>query len=200
MNEMLNTAADWPACPFGLFGEWLDRARAAQVDEPEAMALATSTSTGVPSVRMVLMRGYDEAGFCFYTNYESRKATEMSANPNVAAVFYWHESYMQVRIEGAVEKVSAAESDAYFHSREISKQISAVVSDQSRPLTDWAELEAAAQRLEAAGAPLQRPPHWGGYRIVPQALEFWSGRGDRMHRRCRYTRRDETWDREMLAP
>lgn len=183
-----------------LFSQWLEHVKAAGVPEPEAMALCSTTADGKPSARMVLLRGLDETGFCFYTNYESRKGRELIANPHAAAIFYWREPYLQVRIEGDVQKLPAAESDTYFNSRERAKRVSASVSQQSRPIEDFRKLEAAADNLLASEDDIERPSHWGGFRIKPKCIEFWAGTQTRMHRRCVYTQTDDGWQRELLAP
>lgn len=196
----LNTAENWPADPIALFGEWLKSVQADDsVPEPEAMALCSATASGQPSARMVLLRGFDH-GFCFYTNYESRKGRELIANPQAAIVFYWREPYLQVRIEGRVEKMTPAESDDYFNSRERTKRTSALVSEQSRPIENWKSLREAADQLAESDDAAQRPDHWGGFRVVPARMEFWAGSQDRMHRRCEYNLSVDTWSREMLAP
>ena len=166
-HEHLNTVDDWPHNPLALFDEWYKQVQADDaVPEPEAMALATATPEGRPSVRMVLLRGFDESGFCFYTNYESRKGEELIANPWASAVFYWREPYLQVRIEGPAEQLSPAESDKYFNSRNRARRTSAVVSNQSRPINDWNELRSAADNLLSSERPVPRPSHWGGFRIA----------------------------------
>ena len=149
---------------------------------------------------MVLLRGFDERGFCFYTNYLSRKGVELTENPHAATVFYWREPYLQVRIEGSVQQLSAEESDAYFLARTRAKRLSAIVSNQSRPVDDWRSMEMAAKELADSADPALRPAHWGGYRLSAELMEFWAGRQDRMHRRCVYKRVDATWNREMQAP
>lgn len=198
--DHLNTASDWPDEPLALFGQWFEKVKAEGVPEPEAMAISSATREGIPSVRLVLLRGFDERGFCFYTNYESRKGQELISNPKAAAVFYWREPYLQVRIEGDVEKMSAEESDAYFNSREKEKRQSAAVSNQSRPIDDWRQLRAAADELAASGSDMHRPDHWGGFRIKPTRMEFWAGRQDRMHRRCIFDLTDNGWAKELWAP
>lgn len=199
-SEALNTAADWPADPMSLFEAWYRQAAADGVTQPDTMALATTTRDALPSVRYVFLRGVDE-GFCFYTNYNSRKGQELIENPHAAVVFYWHESYRQVRIEGRVEKVTPEQSDSYFYSRERSKRLSAAVSQQSDSITDWRELRAAADSLGESDDPVARPEHWGGFRILPARFEFWIGSSDRMHRRCAYSvGPDGSWTRELLAP
>ena len=196
----LNTTADWPDEPMALFNQWLDHERAEGVPEPEAMALCSTTADGKPSARMVLLRGLDENGFSFYTNYESRKGQELIANPHAAAIFYWRDPYLQVRIEGEVEKLTPEESDAYFNSRERAKRVSASVSQQSRPIKDFREIEAAAGTLLSSEDEIARPSHWGGFRIKPTRIEFWAGTQTRMHRRCVYTQAGDNWERELLAP
>jgi pyridoxamine 5'-phosphate oxidase len=199
-HEHLNTAADWPDEPMALFSEWLEQVKAQDVPEPEAMALCTTTADGKPSARMVLLRGLDDNGFRFYTNYESRKGQELVANPHAAAVFYWRDPYLQVRIEGEVEKVTPEESDEYFNSRNRAKRVSAVVSQQSRPIEDFRDLLKASDALSESDEPIDRPSHWGGFRIKPTRIEFWAGTQTRMHRRCIYTRTDADWNRELQAP
>ena len=191
--------------PVRQFALWFEVARAAGVLEPEAMTLATATPDGRPSARMVLLRGFDERGFVFFTNYESRKGIELNLNPYAALVFYWHALERQVRIEGSVTRTSDEESNAYFHSRPPSSRLGAWASDQSRVLPDRAILEEKMRRLEAAypGGNIPRPPRWGGYRVHPAVVEFWQGRPSRLHDRFRY-RRDPTdlgrWIIERLSP
>lgn len=199
-HEHLNTADDWPTDPMALFRQWLEHVTAARTPEPEAMALSSASTDGKPSIRMVLLRGFDEKGLCFYTNYESRKGQELIANPYAAAVFYWRDAYLQVRIEGEVEKLTSEENDAYFNSRDRAKRVSATVSSQSRPIDDFRKLQAAAQDLLASDEPISRPQHWGGFRIKPTIVEFWAGNQTRLHRRCIYTRTADDWERELLAP
>ena len=189
--------------PIKQFGAWFEEASLSEVPEVNAMALATATSDGRPSVRMVLLRGFDERGFTFFTNYESRKARELDENPAAALVMFWHELERQVRIEGRVERASEEESDRYFHSRPAGSRIGAWASPQSRVIPDREALESLYQEVEARypeGA-IPRPTNWGGYRVIPDSIEFWQGRPNRLHDRLRYTRRpDGRWSIERLAP
>jgi pyridoxamine 5'-phosphate oxidase len=197
------TEADLDADPFQQFRAWFEQALAANLPEPNAMALATATLDGSPSARMVLLKGFDERGFVWYTNYESRKGGELAANPRAALVFYWAELERQVRAEGRVERATAEESDAYFHSRPQGSQIGAAVSHQSQVLPDRAMLERRAAELAAEyeGREIPRPDYWGGYRLVPAVIEFWQGRPNRLHDRLRYRRRaDGVWEVERLSP
>jgi pyridoxamine 5'-phosphate oxidase len=186
--------------PLRQFAAWFEEAGAAGMRAPEAMALATATPDGRPSVRMVLLKGFDERGFVFFTGYESRKGAELAANPRAALLFYWDPLGRQVRIEGAVERVEEAESDAYFASRPRGAQISASVSPQSRVVESRASLEAAAARLEARGGELPRPPAWGGFRLAPETYEFWQHRSNRLHDRLRYRHDGARWRIERLGP
>ena len=189
--------------PIRQFQTWLDAAIAADHPEPTAMTVASATPEGVPSARMTLLKGLDARGFVFYTNYESRKGRELEANPRAALVFFWVLLERQVRVEGSVERVTAAESDTYFHSRPVGSQIGAAASPQSQVVPDRATLERrfAALESEYAGGEIPRPAHWGGLRIVPAAIEFWQGRPNRLHDRLRYSRQpDGGWRIERLAP
>jgi len=188
------------ASPFEQFSLWFDEALAARVPEPNAMTLATVDAAGQPSARTVLIKGYDPRGLVFFTNYESRKGLELAANPLAALLFFWQPLERQVRIEGRMERTSAEESDAYYASRPVGSRLGAWASEQSRPVTR-ADLEAreAAFRQRYGDEP-PRPPHWGGYRLVPTAFEFWQGRPSRLHDRLRYQRDGDTWRIDRLAP
>ena len=190
--------------PVAELGRWLDEARQAALHEPEAMALATAEPSGRPSVRMVLLRGLDERGLRFYTSYESRKARELAANPEAAAVLNWGPPLRrQARIEGQVERLSAEESLAYFGTRDRASQLGAWASPQSRPLADRGELDArfaAAEERFAGVDDVPLPPFWGGYLLVPRAFELWQNRPSRLHDRARYERVASGWHRTRLAP
>jgi pyridoxamine 5'-phosphate oxidase len=192
------------ADPIRQFGAWFDEAVAAHLIEPNAMALATATPDGRPSVRMVLLKGVDETGFVFYTNYESRKGLELAANPRAALDFFWVELERQVRIEGWVERVAPEQSDAYFASRPRGSQLGAAASHQSTVLPSRKPLEQRLAELEAEYAGVEaipRPEYWGGYRVVPEVMEFWQGRPNRLHDRLRYTRRaNGSWSIDRLSP
>ena len=187
--------------PLRQFGRWFEDARDAGLHAPEAMALATATVDGRPSARMVLLKAADERGFAFHTNYESRKGVELAANPQAALLFHWQRLGRQVRIEGRVERVTAEESEAYFHTRPVGSGLAAWASPQSRPLADRAELERLyAEAVERFGEDAPLPPHWGGLRLVPDAYEFWQHGDDRLHDRIRYERDVTGWAKIRLAP
>lgn len=196
------TESEAGADPIRLFARWFEEAVEADVRLPEAMALATATADGRPSSRMVLLKGIAEDGFVFYTNYESRKARELEANPRAALTFHWTPLERQVRIEGAVERTSEREAAEYFRSRPRDSQIGAWASPQSREIVSREALEArAARRVEEFSArEVPLPPFWGGYRVVPERLEFWQGRSGRLHDRLVYERTGRTWTRKRLAP
>jgi pyridoxamine 5'-phosphate oxidase len=191
--------------PTEQFRKWFEEAVAANLYEPNAMTLATSTPDGRPSARVVLLKGFDERGFVFYTNYEGRKARELEKNPNCALVFYWGELERQVRVEGRAGRVSKGESDVYYGSRPRGSQLGAWASAQSRPAPDREALEERLRGLEAeyeGRREVPRPPFWGGYRIVPEEMEFWQGRENRLHDRLLYRRRESGggWRIERLQP
>jgi pyridoxamine 5'-phosphate oxidase len=187
--------------PLVQFRRWFDQALAANLPQPEAVTLATATPTGAPSARMVLLRGFDEAGFVFFTNYQSRKARELQANPRAALVFFWAELHRQVRVEGQVEMVSAAESDAYFRTRPRGSQLGAWVSPQSQVIPDRAFLDERWNELIARfPADVPRPDFWGGFRVIPEQIEFWQGRENRLHDRLLYRRSPAGWTMVRLAP
>lgn len=188
--------------PFALFDAWFAEARASEINDPEAMALATAGADGGPAVRMVLLKGHDPRGFVFYTNRHSDKGRQIASNPRVSLLFHWKSLRRQVRIEGPVERVSDAEADAYFASRARDSQLGAWASDQSRPLdareTFEARFEEARRRFEGADVP--RPPHWRGYRVIPDRLEFWTDRPHRLHERRLFTRSGDRWTQGLLYP
>jgi pyridoxamine 5'-phosphate oxidase len=186
--------------PLRQFARWFEEAGEAGIRAPEAMAAATATRDGRPSVRMVLLKGFDARGFVFFTGYESRKGQELAENPRAALLFYWDPLGRQVRIEGPVERVDEAESEAYFRSRPRGARISASVSPQSRVVESRAVLEERAAELEAAGGEVPRPPTWGGLRVRPETYEFWQHRANRLHDRLRYRRVGGDWILERLAP
>ena len=189
--------------PLTLFEHWLAEAQATSMHLPEAMTLATSTSEGRPSARVVLLKGADERGFVFYTNYNSAKARELDSNPQAALVFYWPQLERQVRVEGKVERTSTAESDAYFKTRPRESQIGALASPQSDVIPSREMLQKRANELEEfyRDREIDRPAHWGGYRLVPERIEFWKGRPGRLHDRILYERQPNgTWTISRLAP
>ncbi|MBR8457848.1 pyridoxamine 5'-phosphate oxidase [Burkholderia dolosa] len=196
--------ADVAPDPFAQFDRWFNEALAAKLPEPNTMTLATVGADGRPSARIVLIKGVDERGFVFFTNYESRKGRELAAHPYAALLFYWIELERQVRIEGRIEKTSAEESDRYFASRPLGSRIGAWASEQSAVIDSRATLEAREKAVaERFGDDPPRPPHWGGYRVVPDAIEFWQGRPSRLHDRLLYTRdasAPQGWTISRLSP
>ncbi len=195
--------SEMAADPFTQFGAWFDTAVSAGIKEPNGMAVSTVSANGHPSTRIVLLKHYDERGFVFFTNYHSRKGREIEINPYGAMTFWWVDLERQVRIEGMLEKVSPAESDAYYNSRPRGSRLGAWVSPQSQIIDDREVLNGRQQQVEAqfpVDQPVPRPEHWGGYRLVPETIEFWQGRPNRLHDRLRYVRGDGNWEIERLAP
>lgn len=188
--------------PIALFDAWLAEARASEPNDPEAMALATAGADGRPSVRMVLLKGHGPDGFTFYTNKESRKGGELAARPHAALLFHWKSLRRQIRIEGPVAAVTDAEADAYFASRSRDSRLGAWASDQSRPLADRAAFEDRFAALSARyeGGDVPRPPHWSGFRVMPQTIEFWSDRPHRLHERRLFTHDGAGWREGLLYP
>lgn len=190
--------------PIRQFEKWFQELSAHGVNQQDSisMTLATATRDGRPCARIVLMKSFDEQGFVFYTNYQSRKGNELAENARACLLFYWSQLWRQVRIEGPIEKVTDAESDEYFHSRPVGSQIGAWASAQSSPVESRRALENRFDEFELKfGDNVPRPPHWGGYRVKPEVIEFWQGQENRMHDRLRYTRQaDSSWLIERLAP
>jgi pyridoxamine 5'-phosphate oxidase len=196
------TEKDLAKDPFRQFEKWFQEAEAAKIPEPNAMTLATATREGRPSARTVLLKGVDGRGFVFYSNYESRKGRELHENPRAAVVFPWLAIERQVIVEGTVAKVPREESEAYFHSRPRASQLAAWISQQSAVIASRTLLEDSYKALEQkyAGREVPLPPHWGGWRLAPETVEFWQGRRSRLHDRLRYRREKEDWAIERLAP
>jgi pyridoxamine 5'-phosphate oxidase len=196
--DVANVADD----PIAQFRVWFAAAEAAAIPDVNGMTLATADGDGRPHARIVLLKEVDDRGFVFYTNYESDKGRELAANPRAALAFWWQPLHRQVRVEGVVERVTAAESDAYFEVRPLGSRLGAIASPQSRPLVSRDELERAVADLERRyvdGAP-PRPEHWGGYRVVPDRVELWQGQQSRLHDRVVYTRDGAVWQRHRVAP
>lgn len=194
--------ADADPNPLVMFQQWLDRAIAENLPEPNAMTVATAALDGKPSARIVLLRGLDDRGFVFFTNYAGRKGKELKDNPFAALVFFWQPFHRQIRVEGRADRVLAPESDAYFASRPRGSQIASAASPQSQVIPDRKFLDKRVQELDAKyPTHVLRPAQWGGYRVTPDVIEFWQGRENRMHDRLRYTRGvNNVWKLERLAP
>jgi pyridoxamine 5'-phosphate oxidase len=195
--------ADADHDPIRQFETWFQQAVDAKLPEPNTMTLATVDPRGRPSARIVLIKGVDERGFVFFTNYESRKGRELAANPYASLLFYWIELERQVRVEGRIVKTSEQESDAYFASRPLGSRIGAWASNQSQPIESRSQLEIREREISLQyGDQPPRPPHWGGYRLVPETIEFWQGRPSRLHDRLLYTRASENgdWQISRLSP
>jgi len=200
---MDDTFIDANADPFELFETWMAEAEQSEPNDPNAMALATSTLQGAPSLRMILLKGADRRGFVFYTNLESRKGSEIAVNPQAALLFHWKSLRRQIRIEGVLSAVSNAEADSYFASRRHISQLGAIASDQSRPLPERSVFEERLNTLMTRypeGSTVPRPANWSGFRLTPKRMEFWQDRDFRLHDRCVWTLTGNTWTTERLYP
>ena len=188
--------------PFALFDDWFAKARASEPNDPEAMALATVDADGRPTVRMVLLKGHGPDGFVFYTNDESAKGKQLAAKPHAALLFHWKSLRRQIRVEGAVERVSGQQADAYFASRARDSQLGAWASDQSRPLESRETFERRFEEMKRRfeGQDVPRPAHWGGYRLLPELIEFWTDRPHRLHERTLFIHDGESWREGLLYP
>ncbi|MCU0552817.1 MAG: pyridoxamine 5'-phosphate oxidase [Leptolyngbya sp. Prado105] len=200
-KETLNES-DVDPNPVQQFQRWFDQAVKAELPEPNAMTLATASKDGIPAARIVLLKAVDDRGFTFFTNYNSNKGKELEANPQAALVFLWTELERQVRIVGRVEKVTAEESDGYFFSRPHNSRLGAWASEQSEiiPNRDVLEQRLATLKVEYENQEVPRPPHWGGFRVIPHEIEFWQGRSSRLHDRLLYCRQGENWTIERMSP
>ena len=200
-RRVFEPALEQASDPIELFRHWLEEATATEPNDPNAMALATATPDGYPSVRMVLMKRLDERGFAFYTNAQSQKGTELLANLHASAVFHWKTQRRQVRVQGMILRLPPEDADQYFHSRSRGSQIAALASHQSHPLSSREELEAAAEALEHQfPGEIPRPPQWLGFAILPERIEFWQDGADRLHDRMLFTRSETGWSRTRLYP
>jgi pyridoxamine 5'-phosphate oxidase len=194
--------SDVASNPIEQFARWFNEALTSEIIEVNAMTLATSSKDGKPSARIVLLKGFDERGFVFFSNYESKKGKALAENPNAALIFFWKEIERQIRIEGVIEKISAAESDEYFFSRPEGSRLGAWASPQSKIIKNRDVLEENVQRFSNEFKnSIPRPPHWGGYRVMPELMEFWQGRSNRLHDRIQYTKTGSgSWKVDRLAP
>lgn len=201
-ERLFDDAFTGPIDPFALFTDWQAEARASEINDANAMAVASVDADGLPDLRMVLLNGFDSRGFVFFTNLQSAKGTQILAHPKLALLFHWKSLRRQVRVRGPVEVVSDAEADAYFGGRPRGSQIASTASAQSRPLASRAELTDRVAKLEASlgDGPVPRPPHWSGFRVIPSAIEFWKDGAFRLHDRVRFTRSGGGWERQRLNP
>lgn len=195
-------SATTPDSPFPLFRQWLELAVEQEEDDANAMTLATTDAQGLPHARIVLLKGFDERGMVFYTSYQSHKGSELANTPYAALVFWWPKLQRQVRIEGAVEQTEPEESDRYFQTRPRSSQLGTWISQQGVEIPDRDWLEERKHRFEQVydSQEVERPSHWGGYRVIPEVIEFWQGQRSRLHDRIRYRQRDDEWFKARLAP